>query len=102
MLTAPAHLNLDIPIWREAQLRSNGVRQYSNPQHGGVMGLSLYQPLGHRPTWLTLIKFPFFVFHDLSNHPLYLLSLPPLPSKETSYIVLKSNGTNFFSLKPNQ
>jgi hypothetical protein len=51
VLTAPAHLNPDIPIWRGAQLDSNGVRHYSNPQHGGVMGLSLYQPLGHRPSW---------------------------------------------------
>ena len=42
VLTTPVHLNLDIPIWRGTQLGSNGVRHYSNPQHGGVMGLSLH------------------------------------------------------------
>ena len=50
VLTTPVHLNLDIPIWRGTQLGSNGVRHYSNPQHGGVMGLSLHQPLSHRPS----------------------------------------------------
>ncbi len=51
VLTAPAHLNLDILIWRGTQLDNNGVCHYSNPQHGRVMGLSLYQSLGHRPNW---------------------------------------------------
>jgi hypothetical protein len=56
VLTALAHLNPDIHIWRGAQLGScNGVRHYSNPQHGGMMGLSLYQSLGYRPSWLRLI-----------------------------------------------
>ena len=32
MLTASAHLNSDIPIWRGTQLGSNGVYHYSNPQ----------------------------------------------------------------------
>jgi hypothetical protein len=49
VLTAPAHLNPDIFIWRGMQLGSNGIRHYSNTQHGGVMGLLLYQPLSHRP-----------------------------------------------------
>ena len=52
MLTAPAHLNPDIFIWRGVQLSNNGVRHYSNPQYRRMMGLSLYQPLGHCPSWL--------------------------------------------------
>ena len=51
MLTVPAHLNPDILIWCRAQLSNNEICHYSNSQHGGVMGLSLYQPLGHRPNW---------------------------------------------------
>ena len=59
MLTASAHLNPDIPIWRGAQLGSNGVYHYSNPQHGRVMSFSLYQPLGHGLSWQSHTHFDY-------------------------------------------
>ncbi len=47
MLTTPTHLNPDNPIWCVVQISSNEIRHYSNPQHGGVMGLLLHQLLSH-------------------------------------------------------